>query len=64
MMICLEKKFLIRQYILETDIHPFVQELHLMRYGKNKVRAHGDVVAFLPVYILITMKLAANREKG
>jgi len=51
----LSKKVLIRQYLVETDIHPFVKGITFERVWKNRVRNKiGD---------LIRMKKAAGRAK-
>ena len=61
----LTKKILIRQYILETDIHPFVAGVTF-----DEVWAHREEgkIRSQPVYFpslddLIRMKQAAGREK-
>jgi predicted nucleotidyltransferase len=61
----LKKKLLIRQYAVETDIHPFVKGLTFEEAWKSKVRAKfGDTnVYFASLKDLIKMKRAAARPK-
>lgn len=61
----LEKKLLIRQYAIETDIHPFVKGVSFDLVWKNKVRAKfGDTfVYFASLDDLIEMKKAAGRPQ-
>lgn len=61
----LSKKILIRQYILETDIHPFVKGIKVEEIWKNKVPGKiGDVPCyFASLDDLIKMKKAAGRVK-
>src|SRR3989338_1192163 len=61
----LEKKLLIRQYAVETDIHPFVKGVKFEDVWKNKVRAKfGDVFAYFPsLKDIIKMKRSAGRSK-
>lgn len=61
----LKKKLLIRQYAVETDIHPFVKGITFEEVWKNKVRAKfGDTfVNFASLDDLIKMKRAAGRAK-
>lgn len=59
------KKLLIRQYILETDIHPFVAGVSFEEVWKNRVE---DVIGQTPAFFaglddLIRMKQAAGRPK-
>ena len=61
----LTKKILIRQYILETDIHPFVAGVTFEQVWRNRVR---DKFGQTPTYFaslddLIKMKQAAGRPK-
>ena len=61
----LAKKLLIRQYILETDIHPFVAGVTFEQVWRNRVR---DKLGQTPTYFaslddLIKMKEAAGRPK-
>ena len=62
----LTKKLLIRQYIVETDIHPFVKGISFEEIWKNKVRAkYGNTfVYFSSLDNLIKMKISAGRSKG
>jgi predicted nucleotidyltransferase len=61
----LKKKILIRQYAVETDVHPFVRGVSFEEVWKNKVRAKfGDTfVYFASLDDLIKMKRAAGRTK-
>jgi len=61
----LKKKLLIRQYAVETDIHPFVKGISFGQVWKNKVKAKfGDTfVYFASLGDLIKMKRAAGRPK-
>ncbi len=61
----LGKKLLIRQDIVETDIHPFVTGVTFERVWKNKVKAKfGATFAyFASLKDLIRMKQAAGRPK-
>jgi len=61
----LTKKLLIRQYLVETDIHPFVKGVSFAGVWKNRVRAKfGDTfVNFASLNDLIKMKKAAGRPK-
>jgi len=61
----LTKKVLIRQYLVETDIHPFVKGVSFDRIWTNRVKAKfGDVfVWFASLDDLIKMKQAAGRPK-
>ena len=61
----LKKKLLIRQYAVETDIHPFVKGITFSRVWKNKVKAKfGKTFAyFASLDDIIKMKLAAGRPK-
>ena len=61
----LNKKTLIRQYIVETDIHPFVKGTTFETIWKNKVRAKfGKTFAyFASLNDLIKMKKAAARPQ-
>lgn len=61
----LKKKILLRQYILETDIHPFVSGTTWENVWKTKV---ADRLNDVPVYFaslneLIKMKKAAGRGR-
>ena len=61
----LKKKLLIRQYAVETDIHPFVKGISFEQIWKNKVKAKfGDTfIYFASLDDLIKMKRAAGRIK-
>ena len=61
----LKKKLLIRQYAVETDIHPFVKGINFERVWKNKVQAKfGNTFAyFASLDDLIRMKRAAGRPQ-
>jgi len=61
----LKKKLLIRQYIVETDIHPFVKGITFDRVWKNKIRARfgKTFVNFASLEDLIKMKKSAGRVK-
>ncbi len=59
------KKILIRQYLVETDIHPYVKGVFFDEVWKNKVKSKfGDTFAwFASLDDLIKMKKAAGRPK-
>jgi predicted nucleotidyltransferase len=61
----LTKKILIRQYLVETDIHPYVKGVSFDEVWKNKVKAKfGNTFAwFASLDDLIKMKKAAGRPK-
>ena len=61
----LTKKLLIRQYAVETDIHPFVKGTTFENVWKNKVRAKfGNTFTwFASLEDLIKMKRAAGRTQ-
>lgn len=61
----LKKKLLIRQYAVETDIHPFVKGISFERVWKNKKKAKfgNTFVYFASLDDLILMKRAAARPK-
>jgi len=61
----LTKKVLIRQYLVETDIHPLVKGITFKRVWRNKVKARfgKTFVWFASLDDLITMKKAASRPK-
>lgn len=61
----LTKKVLIRQYLVETDIHPFVKGISFDRVWSNRVKAKfgGVSVWFASLDDLIKMKKAAGRPK-
>ena len=60
------KKLLIRQYRVETDIHPFVKGVTFERIWKNKVRAKfGDTASktTIPAAIVNTVIVAVNTDR-
>jgi predicted nucleotidyltransferase len=61
----LSKKILIRQYILETDIHPFVKGIAVDQIWKNRVAGKiGETPCyFASLNDLIKMKKSAGRQK-
>jgi predicted nucleotidyltransferase len=61
----LTKKALIRQYALETDIHPFVAGATFATVWRNRVRSRigRTVTNFASLNDLIRMKRAAGRPK-
>jgi len=61
----LTKKILIRQHLVETDIHPFVKGVAFDEVWQNRVKAKfGDTfVWFASLGDLIKMKRAAGRPK-
>ena len=61
----LTKKLLIRQYTVETDIHPFVKGMTFQKVWQNKVRAKfgNTFVFFASLNDLIKMKRAAGRPQ-
>lgn len=61
----LNNKILIRQYLVETDIHPYVSGISFEQVWKNKVKAKfGDIfVWFASLEDLIVMKKSAGRDK-
>ena len=61
----LTKKLLIRQYAVETDIHPFVKGTTFENVWKNKVKAKfgNTFVWFASLEDLIKMKRAAGRTQ-
>jgi predicted nucleotidyltransferase len=61
----LSKKLLIRQYAVETDIHPFVAGVSFEDVWENKVFGKiGEAeVAFASLDDIIKMKKAAGRDK-
>lgn len=61
----LKKKILIRQYVVETDIHPFVTGITFEQVWKNKVKSKfgKTFVWFASLEDLIQMKKAAARPK-
>jgi predicted nucleotidyltransferase len=61
----LTKKLLIRQYLVETDIHPFVKGTTFNRVWANKVKSRfgHTFVWFASLDDLIEMKEASGRPK-
>ena len=61
----LTKKLLIRQYMVETDIHPFVKGVTFENVWKNrnKVKFKNTLVSFASLRDLIKMKKAAGRPQ-
>ncbi|TKJ37430.1 MAG: hypothetical protein CEE38_07980 [Planctomycetes bacterium B3_Pla] len=61
----LTKKVLIRQYLIETDIHPIVEGVTFEKVWKNRVKARfgKTFVWFASLDDLITMKKSASRTK-
>jgi predicted nucleotidyltransferase len=61
----LTKKILIRQYLVETDIHPYVKGVSFDTVWENRVKAKfGETFAwFASLDDLIEMKRAAGRPK-
>ena len=61
----LKKKILIRQYAVETDLHPFVKGVHFEQVWKHRVKAKfgNTFVYFASLDDLIKMKKAAGRAK-
>jgi hypothetical protein len=61
----LTKKLLIRQYVVETDVHPFVKGTTFDRVWSNKVGSWfgRTFVWFASLDDLIEMKEAAGRPK-
>ena len=61
----LTKKVLIRQYLVETDIHPFVSGVTFDQVWKNRVSGTygNERVFYASLDDLITMKHAAGRPK-
>jgi predicted nucleotidyltransferase len=60
-----KKKILIRQYVLQTDLHPFVAGVTFEDVWKNRVesRLGQTPAAFASLDDLIRMKEAAGRPK-
>jgi len=61
----LSKKVLIRQYLVETDIHPFVQGVTFDQVWKNRFSGTygNEKVYYASLDDLIMMKKAAGRPK-
>ncbi|MEI6614445.1 MAG: nucleotidyltransferase [Chrysiogenales bacterium] len=61
----LKNKLLIRQYALETDIHPFVKGISFEDVWRNRIGSKfGDTEVYFPCLDdMIRMKKAAGRTK-
>jgi len=61
----LTKKVLIRQYLVETDIHPFVSGVTFDQVWENKISGTfgKEKVYYASLYDIILMKEAAGRPK-
>ncbi len=61
----LKKKVLIREYVLQTDIHPFVAGAKFEDVWRNRIeeRVGSTTVSFAGLDDLIRMKEAAGRAK-
>lgn len=61
----LTQKILLRQYVIETDIHPFVKGASFCKIWKDKVpeKLYGVRTYFASLNDLIRMKRAAGRPK-
>ena len=61
----LENKVLIRQYMVEADIHPFVKGVTFGDLWKNKIKANfGEIEVYFPsLEDMIKMKKAAGRAR-
>ena len=61
----LTKKVLIRQYLVETDIHPFVKGISFEQVWKNRVehKIGKTTACFAGLDDLIQMKKSAGRAK-
>jgi len=61
----LDNKTLIRQYLIATDIHPFVKGVEFQNVWKKKIRAKiGNIYVYFPsIEDMIKMKKAAGRVK-
>jgi len=61
----LENKLLIRQYFVETDIHPFVKGVTFEEIWESKIKStFGDTEVYFPsLDKMIRMKEAAGRAK-
>jgi len=59
----MENKILIRQYMVEADIHPFVKGVTFNEVWKNKIAAkYGDTEVYFPsLDDMIKMKKASGR---
>jgi len=63
--VMLKNKLLIRQYVLEIDIHPFVKGVTFEDVWKNRISSKfGDTEVYFPCLDdMIRMKKAAGRAK-
>lgn len=63
--VMLKNKLLIRQYVLETDIHPFVKGVMFDDVWKNRISSKfGNTEVYFPCLDdMIRMKKAAGRTK-
>jgi hypothetical protein len=61
----LQKKVLIRQYVVQTDLHPFVKGVRWEDVWTNRLESvlGGTPVSFASLDDLIRMKRAAGRPK-
>jgi len=61
----LENKILIRQYMVEADIHPFVKGVTFGELWENRIKASfGKIEVYFPsLKDMIKMKKAAGRAK-
>lgn len=61
----LKNKLLIRQYIVETDVHPFVKGVTFEEIWESKIKSKfGDTEVYFPALEhMIKMKEAAGRVK-
>ena len=61
----LQKKVLIRQYVVQTDLHPFVKGVRWEDVWANRLESvlGGTPVSFASLDDLIRMKRAAGRPK-
>jgi predicted nucleotidyltransferase len=61
----LENKLLIRQYIVETDVHPFVKGTTFEEVWESKIKSKfGDTEVYFPsLESMIRMKEEAGRAK-
>lgn len=61
----LKTRVLIRQYVLDTDIHPHVAGVDFSGAWKRRVKSfvHGIEVFVPSLDDMLAMKLAANRDK-
>jgi predicted nucleotidyltransferase len=61
----MNNKLLIRQYDVETDIHPFVKGMEFEEMWKNKIKArYGETEVYFPsLDDMIKMKESAGRAR-